>query len=211
MALDNIAVIGAGLMGHGIALCMARAGKSVALFDPSAEIRQSVGGRIHNSMLAMGVSEDEAKAALKRIEIFDSLAATVRDADIVFEAAPEKPELKKSIFAEVEAAAPETAILASNTSVIPITTIMGDLSKRHRALGTHWWNPPHMIPLVEVIRTEWTDEAAMAATVDLLAKMGAQDPIDWNAREISVGTETSVIVGSGHGKGTFPSFDIAEN
>ena len=68
--------------------------------------------------------------------------------------------------------APATAILASNTSVIPITTIMSDLTDRTRALGTHWWNPPHMIPLVEVIRTEWTAEAALEKTVALLASVG---------------------------------------
>jgi len=91
---------------------------------------------------------------------------------VVFEAAPEKMDLKRQIFAEIEAHAPETAILASNTSVMPITEIMRDLRLKNRALGTHWWNPPHIIPLVEVIRTEWTDTKSMDAMVDLLEGAG---------------------------------------
>lgn len=93
-------------------------------------------------------------------------------AQVVFEAAPEKLDLKRAIFAEVEAHAPQDAILASNTSVMPITLIMEGLKHRNRVLGTHWWNPAHMIPLVEVIATEWTDSAVMDQMVDLLAGAG---------------------------------------
>ena len=166
------AVIGAGLMGHGIALTLARAGQYVALTDPIPEARASAPQRIADSLRLMG--EDEARIAriLKKIEIFDTIPAAVREAAIVFEAAPEKLALKQAIFAEIEAHAPDTCILASNTSVMPITQIMQHLRLRGRALGTHWWNPPHMIPLVEVIRTEWTDPAAMDATVELLADAG---------------------------------------
>ncbi len=99
-------------------------------------------------------------------------ASAVGDADVVFEAAPEKMELKKAIFAEVEADAPTEAILASNTSVMPITEIMGGLEHRERALGTHWWNPPHMIPLVEVVRTEWTTDGVVETMMDLLKSVG---------------------------------------
>jgi 3-hydroxybutyryl-CoA dehydrogenase len=109
---------------------------------------------------------------LKKIEIFDSIEGAVKNASVVFEAAPEKLALKQSIFAEVEAHAPETCILASNTSVMPITDIMGNLRLKERALGTHWWNPPHMIPLVEVIRTEWTSDSAMDSMMALLGDAG---------------------------------------
>lgn len=93
-------------------------------------------------------------------------------ADFVFEAAPEKLALKQAIFAEVEDHAPAAAILASNTSVMPITGIMAGLRDKSRALGTHWWNPPHLIPLVEVIRTADTSDRAMEATMALLADAG---------------------------------------
>ena len=107
-----------------------------------------------------------------RVSPLETTAGAVRKADVVFEAAPEKMDLKRQIFAEIEAHAPETAILASNTSVMPITEIMRDLRLKNRALGTHWWNPPHIIPLVEVIRTEWTDTKSMDAMVDLLEGAG---------------------------------------
>lgn len=172
MKNQQIAVLGAGLMGHGIALTLARAGQYVAITDPVPEARAAVAGRIAASLKLMGVDEAGVAKALKRIEVSDSVAGAVREAAFVFEAAPEKMALKQRLFAEVEAHAPEGAILASNTSVMPITEIMGGLRLKGRALGTHWWNPPHLIPLVEVIRTEWTDEAAMAATMALLADAG---------------------------------------
>ena len=172
MKNQQIAVLGAGLMGHGIALTLARAGQYVAITDPVPEARAAVAGRIAASLKLMGVDEAGVAKALKRIEVFDSVAGAVREAAFVFEAAPEKMALKQALFAEVEAHAPEGAILASNTSVMPITEIMGGLRLKGRALGTHWWNPPHLIPLVEVIRTQWTGEAAMSSTMALLADAG---------------------------------------
>lgn len=166
------AVIGAGLMGHGIALTLARAGQYVAITDPIPEARAAVAGRIADSLRLMG--EDEARIAkiLKKIEIFDTVPGAVQNAAFIFEAAPEKMALKQAIFAEIEAHAPVDAILASNTSVMPITEIMSGLRDKSRALGTHWWNPPHLIPLVEVIRTADTSEAAIEATMWLLLDAG---------------------------------------
>ena len=168
----QIAVIGAGLMGHGIALTLARAGQYVAVTDPSPEARAALAARVSESLALMGESEAQMAKILKKIEIVDTIESAVKGAFAVFEAAPEKMALKQSIFAEIEAHAPDDCILASNTSVMPITEIMSGLSLKNRALGTHWWNPPHMIPLVEVIRTEWTDEAVLQAMMDLLADAG---------------------------------------
>ncbi|MBV0912281.1 3-hydroxyacyl-CoA dehydrogenase family protein [Anianabacter salinae] len=167
----HIAVLGAGLMGHGIALVMARAGHRVTVTDPVADARAGLHLRIRDSLTLMGL-EAEIDAVLSRVALADTVQGAVHDADVVFEAAPEKMALKQAIFAEVEAHAPETCILASNTSVMPITEIMAGLARRGRALGTHWWNPPHMIPLVEVIRTEWTAEHTMTTMTDLLAGAG---------------------------------------
>ncbi|WP_370206590.1 3-hydroxyacyl-CoA dehydrogenase family protein [Pararhodobacter marinus] len=167
-----IGVIGAGLMGHGIALVMARSGLRVAITDPMAEARAALPGRVRDSMALMGHDEATISATLSRIAVHDTLAATVAEAHAVFEAAPEKMALKQSIFAEIETHAPRDCILASNTSVMPITEIMQGLAHKDRALGTHWWNPPHMIPLVEVIRTEGTAEPAMATMMALLAEAG---------------------------------------
>ncbi len=166
----KVGVIGAGLMGHGIALTMARAGHDVIVQDPVAAARDALHDRVRTSLGAMGVAEIDP--VLARIGVSPDIPGAVSGADIVFEAAPEKLPLKKAIFSEIEAAAPREAILASNTSVIQITTIMDHLAHRDRALGTHWWNPPHMIPLVEVVRTQWTSDAAMDTMMALLAGAG---------------------------------------
>ena len=173
MARDRqIAVIGVGLMGHGIALTFAKAGWQVTITDPSDEMLRSAGDRIAESLRLLGASDSEVSKAVDRIEPCDSVRAAVDGAACVFEAAPERLALKKAIFAEVEEFAPADATLASNTSVIQITTIMADLKSRHRALGTHWWNPPHMIPLVEIVKTEWTDPDCAEAMHVMLSEAG---------------------------------------
>ena len=136
---------------------------------PMAGIRRDKAHRGHRGGVdgaRVGVDDVDV---LRRIRVCEGIAEVVADAEVVFEAAPEKIALKLAIFAEVEAAAPATAILASNTSVMPITPIMTGHRDKSRALGTHWWDPPHLIPLVEVIRTADTSEPVMAA---LLAAAG---------------------------------------
>lgn len=166
------AVIGAGLMGHGIALVLARAGHRVALADPSEQALRSAPERIAASLRLLQADEDELATVLGRVNLCPTVAEAVRDAAYVFEAAPEDLDLKQQLFAELEEHAPATAVLASNTSVIPITRIVAGLRRRERALGTHWWNPPHVIPLVEVIRTEWTDVAVARRTFGFLTTLG---------------------------------------
>lgn len=168
MTSHRISILGGGLMGHGIALVFAIAGHKVKLTDPSEEVR----GRI---LERIGLTLDDLaldRSALQHVEVVDTLEACVGDAQWVFEAAPEDHLLKQRIFADVERAAPASAILASNTSVIPISQIMERVERKERALGTHWWNPPYLIPLVEVIRTPATSDAAMASTADLLKSIG---------------------------------------
>jgi 3-hydroxybutyryl-CoA dehydrogenase len=91
----------------------------------------------------------------------------VRDADFVVEAIIENLDAKKKLFAEFERRVRRDTILASNTSVIPITAIMKELTRRERTIGTHWWNPPFLVPLVEVIGTQWTSPQVIAATMAL--------------------------------------------
>ena len=171
-ARESIAVIGGGMMGHGIALTFARHDYQVTIYDPDSATIKTLVQRISDSLHALGETDENVAASLARITVSESLSDCVSSADIVFEAAPEKLPLKQKIFAEIEAAAPAHCILASNTSVILITSIMGELADKSRALGTHWWNPPHMIPLVEVIRTQWTDNAAMDKVMNLLQNVG---------------------------------------
>jgi 3-hydroxybutyryl-CoA dehydrogenase len=163
-----IAVIGAGLMGAGIALVFAAAGHRVALFDALEGARATALTRIRDNLKAVGLDPIAADA----ITLHAQLAKAVADADFVIEAAPEDLALKQALFIEIEDAARPTAILASNTSVIPITAIMARLRNKSRALGTHWWNPPYLVPLVEVIRTVDTSNAAIDATLKLLLSVG---------------------------------------
>lgn len=163
-----IAVIGAGLMGAGIALVFAAAGHPVALFDALEGARATALPRIRDNLKAVGLDPIAADA----INLHAQLAKAVADADFVIEAAPEDLALKQALFVEIEDAARPTTVLASNTSVIPITAIMARLRDKSRALGTHWWNPPYLVPLVEVIRTVDTSDAAIDATLKLLVSVG---------------------------------------
>jgi 3-hydroxybutyryl-CoA dehydrogenase len=167
-AKAHIAVVGAGLMGHGIAQVFALAGHAVAIHDPHAATLASATSRIAANLRDLG----EDLAAVERVTPHAALGDAVRDADFVVEAALEDLPLKQELFGAIEAAARDDAILASNTSVIPITAIMQGLRNRGRALGTHWWNPPYLVPLVEVIATEWTSGAAIDATMKLHASVG---------------------------------------
>src|SRR4029077_10039347 len=155
-------------MGHGIAYLFAAAGHPVGLFEPMAEIRDSLPNRLHAIVALFG----DDPALLKRIETYDRLAPAVQGATFVFEAAPEKLPLKQKIFAELEnVVAPET-ILASNSSAIPSTEIGRGLKRRERVVGTHFWNPPHLVPLVEVIQNDKTSGAVVRATMDVLLHAG---------------------------------------
>jgi 3-hydroxybutyryl-CoA dehydrogenase len=159
----RIGVLGAGLMGHGIAQVFALAGHAVTIYDPVAASLDQVKAKIITNLRDLG--DDEA--AVERVRPCAELAAAVREADFVVEAAPENLEIKRKLFRETEDHVRRDTILASNTSVIPITAIMQDLRERSRALGTHWWNPPFLVPLVEVIGTEWTSRAAIDWTMVL--------------------------------------------
>jgi 3-hydroxybutyryl-CoA dehydrogenase len=163
MAKARIAVIGAGLMGHGIAEVFALAGHDVTIYDAVAASLDSAKARISANLEDLG----DDPSAVERVTPNADLAAAVRDAEYVVEAVLEDLPLKQKLFVEIERHARPDTILASNTSVIPITRIMEGLRDRSRALGTHWWNPPYLVPLVEVIGTQWTSQAAIDRTMAL--------------------------------------------
>jgi len=163
VAKARIAVIGAGLMGHGIAQVFALAGHDVTITDSFAKNLNTAKTRIAQNLRDLG--DDER--AVERVTPSANLADAVRDADFVVEAVLEDLPLKQKLFAEIERHVRSDTILASNTSVIPITAIMQGLNKPERALGTHWWNPPFLVPLVEVIGTQWTSPQVIAWTMEL--------------------------------------------
>ena len=168
MAKARIAVAGAGLMGHGIAQVFALAGHAVTIYDSVAATLDSAKARILTNLKDLG----DDPTAVERVTPQGDLREAVREADYVVEAVLEDLPLKQKLFGEIELHVRPDTILASNTSVIPITQIMGGLKQRERALGTHWWNPPYLVPLVEVIGTEWTTQGAIDWTIRLHANAG---------------------------------------
>jgi len=168
MAKARIAVVGAGLMGHGIAQVFALAGHDVTIYDSVAASLNSAKLRILANLKDLG---DDQKA-IERVTPISDLPQAVGDADYVVEAVLEDLPLKQNLFVEIEKYVRRETILASNTSVIPITKIMEGLKRRERALGTHWWNPPYLVPLVEVIETQWTSPQAVDFTMKLHAAAG---------------------------------------
>jgi len=168
MAKEKIGVIGAGLMGHGIAYRFGAAGHAVGIFEPNAGLRASLKRRL--GLIADLLGDDPA--CLANVAVHDQLAPAVKDAVLVIEAAPEKLPLKQQIFADLEAIAAPDVILASNSSAIPSTEIGRHLQHRERVVGSHFWNPPHLVALVEVIQTEKTSDAVVTRTMDLTRAAG---------------------------------------
>src|SRR6516164_1030540 len=141
---------------------------AIGVFEPGAEIRATLPKRLRAIADLFG----DDVALLENITVHDQLAPAVADARFVFEAAPEKLPLKQKIFAELESAVAPDAILASNSSAIPSTEIGRHLKHRERVVGTHFWNPPHLVPLVEVIQSEKTSGEVLRATMELLRAAG---------------------------------------
>jgi len=168
MTPQKIGVIGAGLMGHGIAYLLAAAGHTVAIYDPSAEWRGSLRARLKVALDLLG----DDPALLERISAHEAMQPAMADTTFVFEAAPEKLPLKQQLFAELEAITAPTTILASNSSAIPSTAIGAKLRHRDRVIGTHFWNPPHLMLLVEVIQNEETSAETVRRTMALLRNAG---------------------------------------
>jgi 3-hydroxybutyryl-CoA dehydrogenase len=164
----KIGVIGAGLMGHGIAYLLAAAGHTIGIYDPSAEWRASLAARLKSARDLL----DSDPALLGRISAHDQMIPAMADASFVFEAAPEKLPLKQQLFAELESVTAPSTILASNSSAIPSTEIGAKLKHRERVVGTHFWNPPHLVPLVEVIQNEKTSAETVRRTMELFRDAG---------------------------------------
>ena len=178
--IERVTVLGAGVMGHGIAQVAAMAGHQVTLHDPDAGAADRGLARIRANLdkgVSLGkVSEESRTAALDRIALARSLEAASAEADLVVEAAPERMELKRSLFREVEAAAHPSALLATNTSSLSIDAIAEVLADPGRFLGLHFFNPVHLMALVEVVRGSRTGDATLDAGVAFARGLG-KEPI----------------------------------
>jgi len=174
--IQEIAVIGCGLMGHGIAQTFAQKGYSVTMYDTHHSILEKAISQVRSNLdtfIEAGLETEESiKEVLSNIRISLDLRSAVNQAHFVIEAAPEDLMLKMNLFAEMDQYAHEDAILASNTSTLPISQIGKKVIRKERLIITHWFNPPHIIPVVEVVRGEATSQGVFEITYKLLEKIG---------------------------------------
>jgi enoyl-CoA hydratase/3-hydroxyacyl-CoA dehydrogenase len=173
--IKKIAVMGAGDMGYGIAEVALLAGYKVAMRDIEQRFIDKGFSRIKESLDKLvekqKITEENRKAMLANIQTFIDIAESVKDADFVIEAVPEVMDLKEQVFRALDAAAPKRAILASNTSTMSITEIASATKRPEQVVGMHFFNPPVLMKLVEVIKGEKTGESTMQLTYDLALRM----------------------------------------
>ncbi|UPV74528.1 3-hydroxyacyl-CoA dehydrogenase/enoyl-CoA hydratase family protein [Halorussus limi] len=174
--INTIAVLGAGNMGHGIAEVAALAGYEVNLRDIKDEFVQNGYDQIEWSLDKLAekdqISDDEADAALDRVTPLVDFEEAVSDADFVVEAVPEKMEIKKDVYGELEEYAADDAVFATNTSSLSVTELSEVTERPERFCGMHFFNPPVRMQLVEVISGEHTDDEVLDLTEDLAESMG---------------------------------------
>ncbi len=180
-SIERAAVLGAGTMGHGIAHVLAACGVQTRLFDVSEEAVARGLAKIEANLdkgVARGKVTEEARAgALAKVSGATVLDEAIEGVQAVIEAVPERMELKTGIFRELGAKLDEGVLLATNTSSLSITEIADATRHPERVVGMHFFNPVHIMKLVEIVRTERSSDAAAELALDLARRMG-KDPID---------------------------------
>lgn len=175
MTIETTAVIGAGTMGHALALVHALGGCTVTLHDRNAEVLAGAPALIRAAcdtlMEAGSITGEQAHAAIDRIVCSDSLAQAVEPADLVVEAVVEKPEVKQAVFAQIHAHAPRQAILASNTSYLDVFPLI-PAARQPRAAVAHWYTPPYIVDLVDLAPGPETDPDVIDTLRALYAGFG---------------------------------------
>ncbi len=176
--IRQIAVIGSGTMGRGIAYLSALAGFDTVIHDvdPGAldAARASIDSTLRKAIDKRKVTEESAKAALSRIQLANDLEPAVRTADLIIEAVPENFDLKKDLFGQADLFCGEETILASNTSSLSITKLAAAVERRDRFVGLHFFNPPHLMKLIEIVRGERTSDETVEEVRAMAETMGKQ-------------------------------------
>ncbi|HEX2078593.1 MAG TPA: 3-hydroxyacyl-CoA dehydrogenase family protein [Longimicrobium sp.] len=178
--IHRVAVLGAGTMGNGIAQVCAMAGCSVALYDaqPGA-VERAIGtirGNLDRGVERGKVAAETRDAALHNLREAADLAGAAADADLVIEAVPERMELKTQVFAELDRTTPAHAILATNTSSLSVSRIAAATARAQRVIGLHFFNPVHIMKLLEVVRGRETSQETVDASLAFAARIG-KEPI----------------------------------
>lgn len=170
--IRNVTVVGAGLMGCGIAQIFANSTEyTVSTYDSyvsAADVLDRIRNNLQSYIDRELMTEGDVSELLGRVNHYDDMSEAVVDADLVIECIPENMELKQDLFCQLEKLCRADTIFATNTSVMSITEIASKAEAKNRIVGTHFWNPPYLIPLVEVIRSEYTDEEVVDATMTIL-------------------------------------------
>ncbi len=176
--IKSVGVVGAGLMGHGIAQVFGVKGYRVNLYDRDPGILASAPGKIREnlqSFLELGlIKKSDLELCLKNIKLCHSTPDLCKGMDILIEAVSEKLEVKQLVFAELEKYTSPQTLLCTNTSGIRIAKISEGLRNKGRVVGTHFWNPPHAVPCVEVIKSEDTSDEAFQTILELMKKIGKE-------------------------------------
>lgn len=174
--IKKIAVIGSGIMGHGIGQTFALGGYEVTLNDVSDELLNRALQQIQKNLdtfIEFGITtSDVAKETLSRIKTRTDLKKTVVDSDFVVEALPEVMDLKKQVFEELDGYCPPHTMIASNTSGLSLTEMASGIKRQDKAVIAHWWNPPHIIPVVEIVKGRFTSDETVNLTYQLLVTIG---------------------------------------
>lgn len=174
--IRRVAVIGAGTMGRGIAQATAQAGCETTLFDAAPGVSERARGEIEATLekgIARGkVTADEKTTTLERLRLETDLARAVEDADLVVEAVPERLDLKRALFRELDARATRAAILGSNTSSLSIADIAAVVERPGRVLGLHFFNPVHLMRLVEIVVAPGTEGGVVEAARAFVESLG---------------------------------------
>ncbi|MGC9009175.1 MAG: 3-hydroxyacyl-CoA dehydrogenase/enoyl-CoA hydratase family protein [Sulfolobales archaeon] len=175
--IKRIVVVGAGTMGHGIAELAAIAGYEVRMVDISEDILRGAMDKIKWSLSKLyekGQIRESVDAVVSRIYPTTKLEEALKDADFMIEAVPEKLDLKKQIFEKADSIMPSHAILATNTSSLPITEIAEATKRPDKVVGMHFFNPPVLMPLVEIIKGAKTSDETVNTTYELAKRLGKQ-------------------------------------
>lgn len=178
MELNRIAVMGAGLMGTGIAQVVVMGGYTVSIRDISADFLDKSKRKIEQKLKELvekgKLSEQDAKNVSSRMTFTEDLKTAVADADFIIEAIPENLELKREVFSELDKAAKPSAIFASNTSELSIGSLASSTRRPKQVIGTHWFFPPQVMKLIEVIVTPETSQETLEATMAFCKKIGKE-------------------------------------
>lgn len=176
--IRSIAVLGAGTMGHGVAHAAAASGFETRLYDVSdsqlAKARGQIDGILRKAVDLGKLQTADADAAIARLSTSSDIATVLGGADLIIETAPERIDIKVSLFASIEAHAPKDTIVASNTSALSITEMAGTLSDPSRVAGMHFFNPVHKMKLIEIVRALESSERALETIEQVSKRMGKE-------------------------------------